>query len=94
MVTVFRIVTTGEPKYLADKMVLRTPEEGRIFPNRHADTIVQENRTLSATRSGFLQRGAKLWNCLPLELRLERKSEVFKAEVKRWVREQISRKPP
>jgi hypothetical protein len=93
LVTVFRIVTTGEPKYLADKLVLRTPEEGTIFPNKHVHTI-QTNRTLTVARSGFLYRGAKLWNCLPLECRLERKSEVFKVEVKRWVREQISRKPP
>jgi hypothetical protein len=86
-------MTTGQPEYLADKLVLRRPEVGRIFPNRHVHTI-QTNCTLTVARSGFLYKGAKLWNCLPLELRQETKSEVFKAEVKKWVREQISRKPP
>ena len=93
LVTVFRIVTTGEPNYLAEKLSLRKPEEGRIFPYRKRHTI-QVNCTLTVSRSGFVYRGAKLWNCLPLELRVETKAEVFKSEVKKLVREHISRRPP
>ena len=93
LVTVHRIVTTGQPEYLANKLALRKPDPGMIFPNRHVHTI-QLVSTRSVVRSGFVYRGAKLWNCLPVELRLESKADVFKTEVKKWVRENISRKPP
>ena len=93
LVTVHRIVTTGQSEYLANKLALRTPEPGMIFPYRQVHTI-QFDSTRSVVRSGFVYRGAKLWNCLPVELRLETKANAFKTEVKKWVRESISRKPP
>ena len=81
LVTVFRIVTTGEPNYLAEKLSLRKPEEGRVFPYRKLHTI-QVKCTLTVSRSGFVYRGAILWNCLPLEV--ETKTEAFKSENKKW----------
>ena len=93
LVTVFRVVTTGQPEYLAEKLILRRPEQDRIFPSRQVNTI-QTNCSLTISRSGFLYRGSKLWNLLPPEVRLEEKIGAFKAEAKKWVLEQVSRKPP
>ena len=64
LVTVFRVVTTGQPEYLAEKLILRRPDQDRIFPSRQVNTI-QTNCSLTISRSGFLYRGSKLWNLLP-----------------------------
>ena len=93
LVTVHRIVTTGQPEYLANKLALRKPEPVMIFPKRHVHTI-HFNSSRTVVRSGFVYRGAYLWNCLPVDLRLETKTDAFKTEVQKWVRENISRKPP
>ena len=76
------------------RMQLRTPEEsGPIFPHRVLNTIqVDYNMTLS--RSGFIFRGSKLWNQLPVELRSEQCPKVFKKQSKAWVLEQVPIKPP
>ena len=93
LVTLHRIVTTGQPEYLADKLALIRSDDSMVLPNRQLNTIhINCNRTIS--RSGFLYRGSKLWNCLPVNLRLETKTEAFKTQVKKWVRNQILRKPP
>ena len=41
IMTVFRVLTTGKPKYLSDKMKLRRPggDDGAAFPLRHQFTI-------------------------------------------------------
>ena len=92
--TVFKTVTREEPKYMFHRMQLRTPEEsGPIFPHRMLNTIqVDYNMTLS--RSGFIFRGSKLWNQLPVELRSEQCPKVFKKQSKAWVLEHVPIKPP
>ena len=45
-------------------------------------------------RSGFLFKGSRLWNLLPLKTRSEKKIGPFKAEARKWVLKSISRKPP
>ena len=87
IVTAHRIIRTGQPKYLADKLVLRTPGP------RHSNTITV-NSELTLSRAGFLYRAAKLWNLLPSSLREEQKPEAFKFNVKKWIRENVPRKPP
>ena len=39
IVTVFRIISTGKPNYLAEKLVLRKPEPNLIFPTRNLNKI-------------------------------------------------------
>ena len=58
---IFKIVRSGEPRYLAEKLQLRQAVQGRIFPLRQVNTI-QVNRDLTLSRSRFLYRGAQLWN--------------------------------
>ena len=87
IVTAHRIIRTGQPKYLADKLALRTPGP------RHANTI-SVNCELTVSRSGFLYRAAKLWNILPSTFREEQRPEAFKLNVRKWIRENVPRKPP
>ena len=93
MVTAHRIIRTGTPQYLAEKLVLRTPRPDQPFPARQLNTI-SVNCDLTLGRAGFLYRAARVWNLLSSELRDESKPEVFKTDVKKWIREHILRKPP
>ena len=93
VVTVFRVVNTGQPEYLAQKLCLKKPDQDKIFPCRQLHKI-EVNCTLSIARSGFLYRGSRLWNQLSLELRQETRIGVFKTKVRKWVLDHICRKPP
>ena len=91
IVTAHRIIVTGQPQYLAEK--LKSPSENQVFTTRHAGNIVVNcERTIS--RSGFIYRAAKLWNLLPKALREEPKKEVFKRNMKEWIKANVPRKPP
>ena len=94
LVTVFRILTSGQPEYLAERLVLKTQEEDSRT-SRLQNTIQSQRKcNLTISRSGFLFRGSRLWNLLPLKTRLEKKIGPFKAEARKWVLKSISRKPP
>ena len=93
IVTAHRILTTGQPQYLADKLTLRKPRPDETFPLRQLNTI-SVNCGLTIGRSGFLYRAARIWNQLPAALREETKPAVFKSDVRKWIREHVSRKPP
>ena len=96
LLTVFKAITSGKPKYIADKMRLRRPDENAaaVFPLRQTHTIVVQRRDLAVSSGGFIERGAALFNNLPLELRTETRLPVFKKKVKKWVADTISVKPP
>lgn len=65
---IHKTVTSGQSKYFSERFLLRNPTQYNIFPRRHVNTIkVRGNLTLS--RSGFIHRGAQLWNPLPSDLR-------------------------
>ena len=93
IMTVFRAISSGKPKYLSNKLKLRRQEDG-IFPQRQANTIAMTAPRLNQTRSGFMYRGAALFNSLPVDLRKETRLAVFKRRVKLWITENISVKPP
>ena len=93
IVTAHRILITGQPQYLADKLTLRKPRPDETFPLRQLNTI-SVNCGLTIGRSGFLYRAARIWNQLPAALREETKPAVFKSDVRKWIREHVSRKPP
>ena len=91
--TVFRILRSGKPEYLADKLKMKTPLEDNIFPSRHMFNI-QIQYNLSVSKSRFLYRGSRLWNMLQMVLKTETRIKTFKQEVKKWILGRISRRPP
>ena len=88
------IVTSQYPKYLAEKLKLRKPEDGQVFPHRQLNTINIPKVNLNISRSGFIVRGACLWNCLPSEMRAMKKKVPFKLRLRKWIKEKIQVKPP
>ena len=90
---IFKIVRSGKPKYLADKLQLRQAVHGQVFPHRQVNTI-QVHGDLTLSRSGFVYRGAQLWNQLPPEMRQESRLQVFKSQLRRWILSTVPARPP
>ena len=87
--TVFKVVTNEKPTYLFKRLEFRKPRvDGSVFPSRIVNTI-QVNYKLSLSRSGFVFRGSKLWNLLPLELRSEKCPNIFKRKSKSWILDNV-----
>ena len=91
--TGFKAINQGKPKHLATKLRLRKPSSSEVFPLRKLNTI-DVNCSLTISRSGFVFRAAQLWNSLPGTLRSETLLSKFKPAVKKWVKENVPRKPP
>ena len=53
VLNVFKITSSGHPKYLAEKLVLRRAVQGQAFPLRRLNTI-QAHSGLTLARSGFV----------------------------------------
>ena len=48
---------------------------------------------LSIARSGFVYRGAKLWNMIPNDVRTSTSAQVFKKRIKQWIKNNIAIHP-
>ena len=90
LLTVFKVVKTGEPGYLAERLGVGRGEvpQDRVRARRRQHDIRLEYR-LSISRTGTLYRGKRLWNSLPVTLRTARSVGSFKRGVKRWVKAHI-----
>ena len=93
LTTVHRVVSSGQPGYLAERLKVRSQAEG-IFPLRQTNTIAIPDVELTLSRGGFLYRGACLWNNLPVTMRSGMSTATFKREVRTWVRTNIGPRPP
>ena len=89
---VFKIIKSGQPTYLSEKLLPRKPSDHGIFPQRHLNTIKVRGH-LMLSRSGFFYRGAQLWNSLPPDLRSCSEISTFRKELRRWIRATVPVKP-
>ena len=85
---VHKVISTSKPVYLARKLRLSNVVEGRS--QRMIEPIKYTRRT---SQGGFVYRGSKLFNNLPLNLRSERIHKTFKISVRSWVLENIKIRP-
>ena len=92
LVTVARMLKTQRPEYFARRLNLRKPSAAGVFPLRQLNTINVECN-LSISRCGFSYRAAKLWNCLPENVRSISSMKAFKLDVKKWIAKNIALKP-
>ena len=92
LVMVHKIINTGLPCYLADRLQLRSTE-GRELRGQGAGMILQSDPTLSVSRGGFVYRGSRLFNMLSWNLRKEISMKNFKPGARRWVKENINIRP-
>ena len=85
------IGASGNYQNWSTKILSRQPDQ--LFPARHINTI-SVNWDLTLGRCGFLYRAARIWNLMPPTLRDTEKQEVFKTGLRKWIMENIPRKPP
>ena len=81
LVTIQKIRSTKEPKYLASYLTTCS-RNGRI---------VVPNELLNVTRNSFCFRGPIQWNLLPVTLKAQCNIGLFKKELKNWIRENVQR---
>ena len=60
----FKVLHSGKPSHLAEQMKLRSELENR-FHGRHGKKVKVRDSDLTLSRSGFVHRGARLWNTFP-----------------------------
>ena len=77
-----KIIVTQKPQYLSEKLKLKA-----------TNYKIEANRKLIISRSGFIYRSSRLFNMLPLYLRMETRINIFKTKVKKWVQNHIELKP-
>ena len=92
LLSAHKVIVAQKPDYLAKKLVLKTPEEGRVFPHRQAYTLPVSGG-LSITRAGFFDRTARVYNSMPLYIRSCTATPKYKKLVKKWVKHNIKIKP-
>ena len=88
VVMVKKILLSGKPSYLADRLTAQT-----LTTTRSGTTIDPISCSLNLKRSSFLYRGTKIFNQLPDDLRTGDKIRLFKKESKLWVKQNIPVKP-
>ena len=94
LLAVHKAVKAGKPKYISKKLILKLPNAENIFPQRQSNTITTEKTHLSLSKGAFCERGKKLWNSMPLEIRSTDSYNLFKTKMKKWVRQYVPIKPP
>ena len=91
--TAFKAIKFEKPRYITEKLKLRTPQADQPFPHRQLNTIAV-SCSLTISRSGFMYRAAKIWNRLPAAMRSEVSVPMFKVSLKKWILANVPRKPP
>ena len=92
LVLVHKVLNTGQPSYLAERLPLRHMVE-RQLRGQDENMIVLSDQTLSVSRGGFVWRGGRLYNMLSKNLRTEKSVKKFKTGARNWVKETIQIKP-
>ena len=85
LLTVHKSITNKKPRYIYERLCIRTTSENRIFPHRQSNKI-SVNGKLTLTRGGFIYYGVMLFNQLPIDT-------TFKTKVKLWISKNISISP-
>ena len=73
---VFKVVKTGQPVYLAKRFGLGQEGNEEVRARRRPHDI-RVDFNLSIARSGFIYRGAKLWNMIPINVRNAKSPHTF-----------------
>ena len=88
VLSVFKVVTTREPVYLAKRFGLEEVGQPGARARRRQHHIRIEFK-LSIARSGFVYRGSQLWNMIPVEIKTAMSLKVFKKKIKPWIKENV-----
>ena len=80
------MIASGKPKQLCNKIMQRNTREGNMLR-------IQGTPRLAISGSNLLEKGVKLWNLLPNELKETQSTPAFKRASKSWVKANIPIKP-
>ena len=83
-----KIILSQKPSYLANRLQI-SQENGPGV----GSTIKLRKTQLGISKEGFIYRGAKLFNMLPLQLKEESNISKFKKMAKSWIKSTIAVKP-
>ena len=92
LVTVFKVKSTGKPKYLDQRLPFRNYGSESVLLRRQANMIMI-NQQLNIARDGFIYRGGLLWNQLPEDVRCQQSLSKFKKLARSWVSQNVQIKP-
>ena len=90
LLSVFKILENKKPVYLYNRLNKMNVNNNMVRRNSLNLNVQGE---LTITRGGFLYRGSKLFNMLPLDIKSVSKYETFKTKIKLWIKLHISIKP-
>ena len=87
MLLVYKIRQEGKPKYFLDKFKKKTGYKTRFAE----DGGIKKEKILqySDSKNSFVPSSIEIWNNLPCDLRASEKLEVFKKNLKKWIRNNI-----
>ena len=83
-----KIMLTQKPSYLSKRLQL-----AQYSGTRAGTTLSMEKPSLGMVREGFIYRGTRIFNLLPISLKQEQNFGKFKKNVKSWIKGNISVKP-
>ena len=84
LLTVFKVIMTGEPVHLAKRFGVE--QLGKVgIRARRRQLDIRVDYTLSIARFGFIYRGAQLWNMIPVDLKTATTLREFKIKIKPWI---------
>ena len=69
------------PKYISDMLVRYTPYRVLRFSDRHLLNVPKTNKKTYGDRA-FSAAGPRLWNSLPLDLKISPSVSIFKSRLK------------
>ena len=92
LIMVKKVTICRKPDYLAKRLTFTEDIAGRRVLWRLKHILTPVARKLSVSRGGFLYRGCKLFNSLPISLRNQQKIGAFRMGVKSWVKTNIDTK--
>ena len=90
--SVFKVVKTGQPVCLAGRFGMEEGGNEEVRARRRPLDI-RVDFTLSIARSGFVYRGARLWNMIPLNVRTTNSAHIFKKGIKHWIKSNVTIHP-
>ena len=85
--TVFGMMASGKPEFVVRRLVLSGSRQNTMR------VVRPTSHQLRLTGEGFLEKAARLWNLLPIELRRESNKPKFKMKAKQWIEMNVPAKP-
>ena len=95
MLQVHKTKLSKQPNYLYNRIFPggNIEEEEARFMRSLTQEQINFNCELSLSRSSFIYRASKLYNALPMTIKNDKSIPTFKANVKKWIKENINIRP-